>query len=582
MGLTGWVKSHLQARYPTCFGFDGPGKDLGVLTVDMMQFIKGTLPEFIKTEGQAISYFTNKIVNFFQQAPIVVVCFDRASPEVKRLVCHVKRYERRCALCKKVSSELPKGQVASEEHFSPECQKGCKDSQILWREDGPHMHVDDSWPIFSDWMKFASDSRNLHDELYPRIANAILSINPPPGKALIVHGLPFKTKTVYDYSGDIYKQASNINPHERVILDYWSPDLDLPLKEKPTDHIVLLEHNARTIQPQMSNSIHEADNAIFFYSRFYKHFYKHMAFINDGDAISIGILRALEDFLGAGQYSHEYWLCLPFKGSKKRELFGRPENAPKFQYVNLTKLAQKIEDTPEFKKAGIQSPIATMVFLVVLSDTDFFQGEFGYGIGGKTDWHEDEDKRKRQTKGIWDTFFDNLQMFSHLVQYYPNVKSDTEERRIVLDEELFAIFTQNCYTNKYAVAAQKKLKTEDDVTYQQIQAHCQSMKDPRKRAPDEETIRRWGRQIVWNLNYWANAWRDIYIDPFEEYQGKSYFGYSPLDGGKIVKVVATKQKPLDEVYKRHFWKRRQKPEERAMEPIPHKRKLEALDLIRGL
>lgn len=585
MGLTGWVKRYLEMRYPTCFGFSGPGKDLGVLTVDMMQFVKGALNENIKTQANLLSYFRNKVVSFFDLAAVIVICFDRASPDVKSIVCHTKRYERRCSKCKKMSAELPKGKTAGPEHFSTDCEKDCYNSQILWREDGPHLDVDDSQLLWSDWMKFASDSRNLHDELYPRLANVFLSINPPIGKALIIHGLPFKTKTVYDYSGDIFLQGSNINPCERVILDYWSPDLDLPLKEKPQDHIVLLENNKRTIESKMSNSIHEADNAVFYYARFYPHFYKHMAYINDGDAFSIGIFRAIEDFLGARKYSREYWLCLPYKGSKKRALFGNPDNAPKFQYVNLTKLAQDIEDTPEFQKTGIQSPVATMVFLIILSDTDFFQGEFCHGIGGKTEWKEDAEKRKNQTKGIWDTFFDNLQMFSHLVQYYPNVKSETDERRIVLDEDLFSIFTQYCYTNKYAVAARKKQKIgkDDNVTYSQIQAHCFSMKDPRKRAPNEQTIQRWARQIAWNLNYWVNAWRDIYIDPFEKYQGESYYGYTQDEKGKkrITNVIATKQKPLDEVYKLHFWKRRQKTVQHTAEPIPQKRKFEALELIRG-
>lgn len=88
------------------------------------------------------------------------------------------------------------------------------------------------------------------------------------------------------------------------------------------------------------------------------------------------------------------------------------------------------------------------------------------------------------------------------------------------------------------------------------------------------------RQIDWNLNYILNGWRNIYIDPFEEYEGKPYYGYKKDPKITIVDVVATKQKPVDEVYKKHFWKRKQKQEFDI--DISEKRKKTALDKIKGL
>ena len=132
---------------------------------------------------------------------------------------------------------------------------------------------------------------------------------------------------------------------------------------------------------------------------------------------------------------------------------------------------------------------------------------------------------------------------------------------------MFAIFTKFCYTNKYERAAKGK----------PVEVHCAKFKDPRKRFPVDDTIRRWARQIAWNLNYWANAWRNIYPDPFEKYMGCSYWGYDEKDG--IVSVVAAKQKPLDEVHKKHMWKRQQK---KGNTPIAEKRKKSAMDAVRGL
>lgn len=180
MTLETWVKDYIESRYPSCFDFDGPGSDLSVLTVDMMQWVKGALPgDFVKNERQLISYYKNKISRLFDTgANIVIICFDKTSPAVKQMVCHTKRYERRCKLCRQFP-ELPKGKRAGPEHFDANCGKKCIDNQIMWHEEGPHLHVDDSYPIDPDWSKFASDSRNLKYELYPRIANALLAWCPP-------------------------------------------------------------------------------------------------------------------------------------------------------------------------------------------------------------------------------------------------------------------------------------------------------------------------------------------------------------------------------------------------------------------
>ena len=155
------------------------------------------------------------------------------------------------------------------------------------------------------------------------------------------------------------------------------------------------------------------------------------------------------------------------------------------------------------------------------------------------------------------------------------MKSPTDKRRIVIDEELFKVFTRQCYTNKHIKACRKKQKT-DDVTYEMIEMHCSKFKNPKDRAPTEETMARMCRQIDWNANYWVNAFRNIYIDPFETFNGLSYYGYTP--DLKITNNISPQQHPVDEVFKRHFFKRQSKDE---IVKIPENRKRAALDLIRG-
>ncbi len=570
MTLETWIKKYLRDRYSGAFDDTEAPKNIGLICRDMMEYVKGQPPPNVKTPRQVVNWIVNKIFKCLDRCMTCVACFDKDPPPVKRIVCHTSRYERRCKMCKKRSVSVPRGLVAGDEHFDPECDKGCKKNQILWREQGPHLNAEDlDAPFaFDDWMQFAADSRNLREELYPLIANEIMRRSVPVGKTLIVHGIPFNTKSIK--TCDSVFETAYVSNERRWILDYWLPG------QVPTefDKVYLFESHPNGFKrqeeyPPMYNTIQEADNAIFYYSRFFKQFNNHMVIINDGDALSIGAFKAMED---AVDPNFTQWLCLPAKGKKKQPVID-PTAKPKDLYVNLSKFVSLVEKTQEFVDAGVQSPVATLVFLIILGETDFFQGEFGFGIGCKTKWSDNEEKRSKQTYGIWDTFYANLPLYSHMVQYYINKRDHETRRTIVIDEDLFKLFTQACYKNKYAC----KLK-KSDVSYEDIKVYCSKLKDKRNHAPDDSTITRWGRQIVWNLNYWCNSYRNIAVDPFEMYCGKPLYGY--LINGSITNDVSAKQKDIDEVAKRHFWKRKQKQEQTVV-VISEKRKTAALDAIRG-
>ncbi len=612
MTLETWVKEQLEKMFPTCFSYTAPD-NISLVSCDYMQFSKGSPPMqkypprddndgYIMNRKQLVTYFGNQMIKLTDKSPVAVVCFDKSSPVVKKIVCHKDRYERRCKLCRAIAPELPYGRTADAAYFDPKCDKGCIGDQIFWYEEGPHLGTSEDaiipGEIRNDWSRFSSDSRNLFYELYPLIANLILKWEPPVGRMLYISGLPFHTKVVDEVKfnegfaptsrrADIFTKRVQVVEWEGV-NSRDANDAAIPLYDMEIlNRVYVIEgmSNSSGVRlptrreevPSMYNTIHEGDNAIFFFSHFFPGGTipppKHVYLINDGDAISIGVLRALEDIRGPETTDREHWLCLPIKSNgKKGKLAALGARNCKFQYINLTKLCREMDTHPQLR--NLQSPIASMIFLIILSGTDFFNGEFCFGIGGKGKINEKTGELR--TYGIWDTFFEGVAsgQYSHLVQFYPNVRDPMTERRIVIDRVLFRVFTESCYTNRFG---RKK-----GSTYDMLVAASANQKNPKKKLPDEGIIYRWSSQIDWNMNYWANAWRNIYIDPFRKVDGKSYYGYEEKEGssGTITNIVAMRQDPpLDEVYKRHFVKRVEAAV--AAEPVQKRAKVNPLDLIRG-
>ena len=570
-----WCREQLRQRYPHAFGYEAPNYQM--CCKDFMALVKGALPDWVVSLNTLRQFLFNAVdgeLNARTGCIILFMCFDKGTPAVKHLVEHKKRHDTRCKLCKG-HGDLPWGKTAGPMFFDDECKSNCINEQRLWFEEGPYLDLTDLDNPLPDWSRFKIDSRNLRSELYPLIFNWALEYVPPPGKMLFLDGLPGQDRTVNDYSAD-WRNGYHIdrNVSKRHILIPWSAE-QLPLKDPKVGRVYMMKgigpcpeypHGLviREEVPDMENDILEADSAVFYFSKFFPELRTHVANINDGDAISIGLLRTLEDYRG-GEPVHEQWLAMPYKSKKSSVLFANGE-IPRTEWINLTLLYQKVEASRDFNGNGYQSPVATLIFLLIIADTDFFK-EYCFGIGSITEWKEDEEKRKKQTKGVWDTFFSRLDMFHHLVQYYPLTKSLTEKRLVVLDEGLFAIFTKYCYTNKYGGVAKDG----------NVQMHCSKFKDERKRFPSDAKIQRWSRQVAWNLNYWANAFRNIYVDPYETHMGQPYWGYCPERG--IVDVVASEQLGLDEKHKKHMHKRQQKTTE--PQPIAKKLKKSAMDLVRG-
>ena len=160
-----------------------------------------------------------------------------------------------------------------------------------------------------------------------------------------------------------------------------------------------------------------------------------------------------------------------------------------------------------------------------------------------------------------------------MVQSSKGVTPSTRTPRvIVLDEDLFRIFTHYCYVDKYGKPARKKSKTQN-LTFEILEAHCKTgakaEKDVDYHMPDRNKIRLWARQIEWNLLYYKNTpfGNEHSPNPFEELDGLPYFPYIEKgEAGKpqMVDVVAAKRKPIDEVYAQHMFSRKQKSQKSAV------------------
>ena len=500
-------------------------------------------------------YFIRKIFGYLDRASHVVICVDKDSPAVKQIVCHGKRKEWRCVRCKPLEKAV----------YHQECEKECVKKEPLSHTSGPHLaeNSDAQLPFLAqDWMRFATDSENLRRELYPRLVNALLCVTLPAGKYLYISGFPLQIKEVLEWAPN-----TTLHREKHVVIEPWSLPIPQNAPKEVFCHTMIIEGGVKRLVPAMYNEIQEADNGIFYYLSFFPEPYRQKVLINDGDAISIGLFLAQEYSLGPDARAHELFLMLPNR-----------QGASPFEYVNLSLLYDAVGRTFEFEKAGVQNRVATLVFLIVLSGTDFFQ-DFCYGIGTKTKWNDNPDKREKQTKGVWDTFFDKADLFSHLVQFYRGAPSVRTERRIVLDEHLFERFVQECFISKYGKTIVKKRKTqsgEGDITFAQIRAHVKSKE---RQPPPDNVILRQCRQICWNLNYWINAWRNVNVDPFERHMDLPYYGYEPP--GKLVDVVASKQKPVDEVCKRNFLKRKLKQKEEPPVVFSESKKRLALAAIKG-
>jgi len=538
MGLPTFARKYLKETYTAAFSYSLAGLDGPTVCVyDLMKDVKYMPPE-ITTLDDVLHYLVNKVKTFMLNTPnlrVMIVCVDRKPPPVKRMVTHKDRY---------------------------------KNKDVFKAKDGPYLPMKAQGLVPTPSIRFAGNYKLLQRELYPRLFNAFMDGNhiiPKPGQMLVLHGFPAYSEWV-----TVYKQHSNhINTNERGQIKqvhFWKADLELPITKELEqadrdlyNRIYVFENVPPCQQfPQgylrkeewveAKNDINESDGAMFFYDHWFQN-ENILLVCNDGDVFSYGLLYSSERVTAQNTFRNNHIICVPYKKIKDNEWFA-PEQVPRYEYIDLNRLYILIKEDASMMAAGVQNHVLTMVFLLVLAGSDFFK-EYMKGLGAES--------------VLWKVFFYNLKMFSHMVQSSKGVTPSTRTPRvIVLDEDMFRIFTHYCYVDKYGKPARKKSKTQH-LTYEILEAHCKSgakaEKDADYHMPDRNKIRLWARQIEWNLLYYKNTpfGNDHSPNPFEELDGMPYFPYIEKgETGKpqMVDVVAAHRKPIDEVYAQHMFARK--------------------------
>jgi hypothetical protein len=548
-------KEFFEEEFRDCFKWAlDKASGYTILICDFMQFTKSK-PKSVETRDDLIVHF-KEIVNSLMHRTcatlrIVIIVVDGKPVDVKRMIAHVKRY-------------------------------GSK--PIMQYEEGNPRLPENGYDLVpQDWITFAGNYELLRRELYPLLFNTFMfNMEPMPGQSLILSGFPGRSG--YAQSHIERPWECNVNEGGRVWqVKKWEKE-ELPITPKMEEEdsdlyhrVYILENVSPSHQfpngalvrrewEEAKTDISEGDLRILWFEHWFQQ--ENIIFcINDGDIFSLGLLYAQERLLNKGpngeyHFRNKHTIMLKYietdKKKKAREARGIHIVPEPYHYINMNLLYQQVSEYPVFVSNGVQSPVATMVFLIIMAETDFFAG-FLKGMTAKN--------------VIWKVFFENIVIFTHLIQYSAAVtKSTRDDRTVVIDEDAFRKFIIFCYLQKYEPGMNKQT-----VTFQELSKRTKTTAKGTKRMkknpdgteeedtawhmPEKNKVRSWCRQVEWNFMYWANGWRGIHVDPFELWYGMSYYPYRKnTETGKpeFIQMVSPRPKPVDTVFSQHFLKNRLK------------------------
>lgn len=525
----------------------------GVALLDFMQYIKVISDDKIETLEQARRYFVSKVRDLMlddsrtHRIHTCVVMVDLAPLPVKRLVEHADRYAKKDVLSSK-GKYLP----------------------VAWT---------DKIPL--PWIRFAGNYKLLQRELYPRLWNDFITcryFTPAPGQTLVLSGFPGRSLHV-----PVWNPNPERNQHGQTEwrVCEWDEARDLPLTadhEKADPDLYHRTYRVRHEPPSAAHpqghvqvseweaarcSLVEVDYRMFWFDRFWPN--EHLVFYcNDGDVFSVGGMFARERLLnvpaveiagpggelmrrGEYHFRNRHTVCLPYKSKEKRHEED-DLSKPAFDWINLNHFYEDVCEYYPFREAQVQNPMATLVFLLILSESDYVK-KFLYDMGEDTIIHP--------------VFFDNLSHFSHLVQVtdLSGHHLTAQRRDVIMDEDMFRLFVRFCYVAKTTHLQKdgltprtpkvRRLSYDDIKKRTQVDSKGQPQAERRKHMPESEEIRLRCRQIEYNLALWRNGPLGYEPDPFEEWFGLPYYPYArdPATGKpKLVDVVSPRQRCVDEAF----------------------------------
>lgn len=532
MGLDEVVVNLLETNFSGAFSnqlhLEDGERDPGVIIVDYMQWVK-SIPKEITMKMSLMQHFVGYVRRLAQENPhahTIILVVDLKPLDPKRAVAHAKRHDK---------------------------------STMYTSEGGPYLprREQDTVPSADVWIRFASNYKLLQRELYPALFNAFVSCRywtPRPGQRLILSGFPGRSEWVDIHSDAPWSLPRNAQ-HQVRVVHMWDPVTELPLtaamEEADSDlyhRAFVVEHVAPSAEfPQgklvsyeweeLKSDISEADTRIFWLSHYFNH--EHVIFsINDRDAFPIGLLNAAERVSAIVPeprhfvFTNRHTVRLPVLRKKKRP--GEVE-IPQYTFVNLNKLYELVHEYPIFKRNNVQNPILTLVFIITLNGTDFFD-KFLFRMG--------------YLDIIWGVFISNIVVFTHLVQASEGTRPNTRIRRpIVLDEDRFALFIRYCFIAFHEVGVKRSKKR---VTVSNVRTHTRTLDETRQHWLDANTTRAFSRAILWVMQYWKWCPLGYTPDCFEMWRDLPYYPYwrNPANGGapEFITLVSPYSKPIDDVF----------------------------------
>lgn len=562
MTLPTEIRRKLKKRYKPAFSFALTIKP-DVIIVDFMRFIK-VLPDDLRIKSWVIKYFVDRVKDLLYDTAssvrFVIVMVDGKPIPVKKMVAHVDRYKAGVYASKQVNQVYPKD-----------------DNEVM--------------PL--DWNKFSGNYKLLRRALYPDLFNALLNVVPLPGQELILSGFPGRTIWTIAEEGERpwELKPSATQQKVRVILPWRQHELPIPKELEKADPD--LYHRTFVIRTEPTGiirkyewedakcDISESDIRIFFFDHWFQQ--SNILIVgNDGDFITIANLYAEErrqtndpnekDML----FRNNHIISLPYlskgpdepleemdENDKQHFLHG---GSPKDQYIYMNEFHRLVAKDKDLCKT--QHPHLALAFLVIMSKTDFFM-DVCKGIGAD--------------KGIWPVFLDNIPVFRALVQQAMGVVPNTRtERRIQMDELAFEHFIHLIYLNSHAKGK--------DMTYEELKHKTQHTakgvykEDTDYHLPERNTIRKWARQVLWNLLYWKNGPLGYFPSPFEMWDGVPYYPYwkDPKTGKfEMTDMVSASAKPVQAIFAQNMrgnhmkQAKREREEENPREE--HEKKLKVIN-----
>lgn len=602
MGINGWVFKCTAKQYKGTFQTDVPGtlkegRHCGVQ--EAQKWVKAK-PDYVRTVAQYKRYVAEqvKLVQRHNRGsnPLLIVCFDRWSPEAKAVLTHTRRDsgvdkymydENVCVIDERKEHE-------EQDAFTPE-----------------------------NWRRYTSNRELVRRELYPIIYNAFMDdryYKPRPVTAadggivceqLILHGLPgqwqYKRQhavsfmddpnVMYDEGVPVLTTRARITPREE------QQDDDLYNRVFCITYHPTVQGTHRYQWDAATSDTGEADLATVQYWHFFSNCH-YVVYMDDGDSLPIALLHSFERLQYAKTFgSLQFWICKSRKGrsgkeskrlkrhakardkwtsqdvtdesvlQKKVDGYGGAKTweqiereRAKYIYINVNELFLRIMADPRLRH--VQNPVVFYACAIIMSGTDYFgpsqATSFIPGVGVE--------------RVVWPTLFNEAADFSHMFQSSIEVAADPLKwRTIVVDKDAFVDFVHLCMIRANNASSVEEVKAtqrkRESVRVKRIRTQMEKAKTPAQRAAeeqklskvtpknqylDDDRIRVYASHLQFNADYKTNAYKpglerkpDIYQ---EDDDGLPYYGFTRLTRSVADKVSTGFPFDVDDVYKRFLRK----------------------------